>query len=93
MSDKTVAEKLLIKGGQKVLLVNPPNGYKAVLGEIPQGVTVLKEGAEAAVDLIQVFVASRGSRRAVAGAKALARFQGTPVGHLSQGNLEAEIRY
>lgn len=58
MSDKSVAEKLLIKPGQKILLVNPPKGYGALLGEIPKGVTVLKEAAEA-VDLIQVFVASR----------------------------------
>jgi predicted CoA-binding protein len=58
MSDKSVAEKLLMKPGQKVLLVNPPKGYRALLGEIPQGVTLLKEAAEAA-DLIQVFVAAR----------------------------------
>ncbi len=58
MSDKSVADKLLIKPGQKVLLVNPPKGYRALLGEIPKGVTVLKEAPEA-VDLIQVFVGSR----------------------------------
>jgi predicted CoA-binding protein len=58
MSDKSVAEKLLIKPGQTILLVNPPKGYKALLGEIPKGATVLKEAAKA-VDLIQVFVASR----------------------------------
>jgi predicted CoA-binding protein len=58
MSDKSVAEKLLIKPGQKILLVNPPKGYRALLGEIPKAVTVLKEAAEA-VDLIQVFLGSR----------------------------------
>jgi hypothetical protein len=58
MSDKSVAQKLLIKPGQKVLLVNQPKGYKALLGEIPKDVTVLKEAGGAA-DLIQVFVASR----------------------------------
>jgi hypothetical protein len=58
MSDKSLAQKLLIKPGQKVLLVNPPKGYKALLGEIPKDVTVLKEAAEPA-DLIQVFVGSR----------------------------------
>ena len=56
MSDKSVAQKLLIKPGQKILLVNQPKGYKALLGEIPKDVTVLKEAA-GAVDLIQVFVA------------------------------------
>ena len=58
MSDKSVAEKLLIRPGQKILLVNQPKGYRAVLGAIPKGVTLLKEAAEAA-DLIQVFVGSR----------------------------------
>ena len=58
MPDKSVAEKLLIKPGQKVLLVNQPKGYRALLGELPKNVKVLKETAEA-VDLIQVFVASR----------------------------------
>jgi len=58
MSDKSVAQKLLIKPGQKILFVNQPKGYKALLGEIPKGVTVLKEANEA-VDLIQFFVASR----------------------------------
>jgi predicted CoA-binding protein len=58
MSDKSVAEKLLIKPAYKVLLVNPPKGYRALLGEVPKGVTFLKEAGEA-LDLIQVFVASR----------------------------------
>ena len=58
MSDTSVAQKLLMKPGQKVLLVNPPKGYKALLGEIPKDVKFLKEAGEAA-DLIQVFVASR----------------------------------
>jgi hypothetical protein len=58
MSDKSVAQKLLIKPGQKVMLVNPPRGYKALLGAIPKGAKILKEAAEP-VDLIQVFVGSR----------------------------------
>ena len=58
MSDKSCRRETSIKPGQKILLVNPPKGYRALLGEIPKGVTVLKETAEA-VDLIQVFVASR----------------------------------
>jgi len=62
MSDKSVAQKLLMKPGQKVLFVNQPKGYRGTLGEIPKGVTVLKEAAgdtAGPVDLIQVFVASR----------------------------------
>jgi hypothetical protein len=58
MSDKSVAQKLLIKSGQRVLLVNPPRGYKGLLGELPKNVTLLKGTTEPA-DLIQVFVGSR----------------------------------
>ncbi len=57
MSDKTVAEKLQIKPSQKILLVNAPQGYRDLLGELPADVTVLKKAA--AADLIQVFVVSR----------------------------------
>ncbi|MGA2499540.1 MAG: DUF3052 domain-containing protein [Tepidisphaeraceae bacterium] len=58
MSEKSVAEKLLIKPGQKVMFVNAPAGYKAVLGSLPKGVEVLTESA-GPMDIIQVFVGSR----------------------------------
>ena len=58
MPDKSVAQKLLIKAGRKVLLVNTPKGYKSVLGELPEGTLVLTAPTEPA-DIIQVFVANR----------------------------------
>ncbi len=58
MPDKTVAEKLMIREGRKVLLVNPPRGYKNLLGQVPQGAKMLKAPTEPA-DVIQVFVANR----------------------------------
>jgi hypothetical protein len=59
MSDKTVAQKLLIKAGYRVLIANSPAGYAAILGELPDGVTVLNR-PEGKVDLAQIFVASQG---------------------------------
>jgi hypothetical protein len=55
--DKTVARKLLIKEGYRVLLVNAPAGYAAFLGELPEG-AVLAAGPESGPDLIHLFVAS-----------------------------------
>lgn len=58
MSEKTVAQKLQIKEGSKVLFVNPPQGYQALLGSLPKSATVLKAATEP-VDVIQVFVTSK----------------------------------
>ncbi len=58
MSDKSVAQKLLIKTGYAVLLVNPPENYSSLLGELPPNVTIMKEAKQPA-DLIQAFVLSR----------------------------------
>ena len=58
MSEKSVAQKLMIKEGRKVLFVNPPKNYKSTLGELPPNVSVLK-GPKEPVDIIQVFVTSR----------------------------------
>ncbi len=58
MSDKTGAQKLMIKEGRRVLFVNAPKGFKALLGELPPGVQVLKRTGSAA-DVIQLFVDSR----------------------------------
>ena len=58
MSDKTVAQKLLIKENYNVLFINEPENYKAILGELPKNVTILTEPAES-VDFIQLFVTSK----------------------------------
>jgi hypothetical protein len=41
-----------------VLLVNEPEGYSAILGELPDGATIIRESVSS-VDLIQVFVSSK----------------------------------
>jgi hypothetical protein len=58
MPDKSVAEKLWIKAGFTVCLCHAPENYVAVLGKLPEGVTVVNELANP-VNLIQVFVDNR----------------------------------
>lgn len=58
MSDKSIAQKLLIKTGQTLLFVNAPRGYTSALGHLPKGTTVIKTPT-APLDFIQVFVANR----------------------------------
>lgn len=58
MSDKTIAQKLLIKEGYKILILNAPAGYLASIGELPPKVSVLSR-AEPNTDLVQVFIKSR----------------------------------
>lgn len=56
VSNKSVAQKLMIKPGKTFLLVNSPSGYQKTLGEVPVGARVLKQ--EEPADIIQVFVKS-----------------------------------
>lgn len=58
MSEKTVAQKLLIKEGYTVLLVNPPADLSALLGGLPAGVNT-SPPAGVAVDFILAFIANR----------------------------------
>ncbi len=53
-SGKPLAEKLGIKEGFRIAFVNPPPGYKSVLGPLPAKVRVAK-ASEGQLDLIQVF--------------------------------------
>jgi hypothetical protein len=58
MREKSVAQKLLIREDYTVLLVNPPKGYKATLGNLPKGAKVVAKSSRA-VDLIQIFAATK----------------------------------
>ena len=58
MSDKSIAEKLLIKPGRTVLFVNAPPGYRTRIGALPPNTAILK-AVGAPADVIQVFVKSR----------------------------------
>jgi hypothetical protein len=58
VSEKSISKKLTIKTGSKFLLVNPPGGYVAQMGELPEGVDLLNNSS-GRVEAIQVFVADR----------------------------------
>ena len=58
MSEKSIVERLFIKPGNKVLLINPPEGYQIKLGALPKGATLLSS-SDQPVEVIQVFVANR----------------------------------
>ena len=58
MPDKTVVEKLLIKEGYRVAIVNPPNGYLDSMGKLPEKTTKVEISA-GNLDFIQSFITSR----------------------------------
>jgi hypothetical protein len=59
VSQKAVAQKLLIKENYRILLLNEPEGYRSMLGELPPNTRVSTEASSGPFDLIQVFAASR----------------------------------
>lgn len=65
MPEKSIAQKLFIKEGMTVLLVNAPAGYAAKLGKLPKDAMIV-EGSSAPVDFIQVFLANRQEAEAYA---------------------------
>ncbi len=57
MSEKSVAQKFLIKPDQKILLVNPPEGYRELLGSVPEGANIISN-SNAPVDMVIAFINS-----------------------------------
>jgi hypothetical protein len=55
ISDKSIVEKLLIKTGNRFLVLNAPKGYFDELGALPDKATLLKDPTPP-IDVIQVFV-------------------------------------
>ena len=63
MSLKTVAQKLQVREGQRLLVSNPPTGYMEELSkQLPQSVAVLKS-TNSNSDIIQVFTTSNNQLR------------------------------
>jgi hypothetical protein len=58
MSKKSIAQKLSIKPGNKFLLINPPQGYLARMGALPERTLILSDSS-CKVEVIQVFIANR----------------------------------
>ena len=57
-SDKTLAQKLLLKPNQRIYLSRAPEGYAELLGPLPEGATFVTD-TRAQVDVIQLFVKNR----------------------------------
>lgn len=56
MSEKTTIEKMHLKPGRSLLLVNPPEGYLESLGSLPPGCQLVTPPEKA--DVAQVFITS-----------------------------------
>jgi hypothetical protein len=57
MSEKTIAQKIAAKTGNKILFLNSPKGYEKSIGDLPPGTAIIKKPIEGA-DVIQAFVQS-----------------------------------
>jgi hypothetical protein len=63
MPESSLTKKLVLKPGYRVLLLNAPAGYPALLGELPPGAT-LEENPAGQYDLVQGFVKSKAEAEA-----------------------------
>ena len=72
MSEKSVLQKLLVKEGYQILILDAPQGYADSLGDLPAGVVLTADPAGTGpYDLIQAFVTSQSEYEAqVSGLKA-----------------------
>lgn len=52
---RSLSQKLLLKAGQRLLLFNAPDGYRAALGELPENVQI-ESTPDGTYDAVQVFV-------------------------------------
>ena len=57
-SKRSLVDKLGIKAGYKILLINPPANYDGMLGLLPENVRVFSE-TQGPIDFIQFFTAER----------------------------------
>jgi hypothetical protein len=58
MAETALSEKLGIKAGHRILILNAPHGYLETLGSLP-GEVMFEPGADRAFDFVQAFVHNR----------------------------------
>lgn len=58
MSEKSITQKLLIKEGRRILILNAPEGYEKKIGKLPKDVELSRK-PDGIYDIIQVFVTSK----------------------------------
>ena len=54
-SDKTIVEKMHLKPGMTMLIIDPPNGYLGKIGRLPENVKMV-EALVRDTDVVQIFV-------------------------------------
>jgi hypothetical protein len=57
VSERSLAQRLVIRPGNRVAAINAPSGYRKTLGELPAGVTLSARLADA--DVVLLFVRNR----------------------------------
>jgi hypothetical protein len=55
MAEKTLAQKMLVKAGQQIALMNAPADYETKLGTLPSG-TAITRAPDGAYDVVHLFV-------------------------------------
>jgi hypothetical protein len=55
LSERSLAERLGIKGGDRVAVLHAPKGYTSILGDLPDGVTMTTRLAGEPFAVIQAF--------------------------------------
>jgi hypothetical protein len=58
MAGKTIAQKLLLKPDQRIVLINPPPGYFELLMPLPDD-SLLVENPDGPVEFVQLFVKNK----------------------------------
>jgi hypothetical protein len=56
MSEKSIAEKLQLKPGKSIHVLNEPSNYLQLLGKLPTNSII--QGAEGSAEIVQLFVNS-----------------------------------
>ena len=54
-SEKTIVEKMYLKPGMSVLIIDPPEGYADRIGELPPDIRMV-EAPESGLDVVEIFV-------------------------------------
>lgn len=56
MADKSLAQKMVIKPGYRIAVINPPDNYRQLLGELPDDVEIIEGVDSESVDGVHLFV-------------------------------------
>ena len=66
MAETPLSKKLGIKSGQKALVLNPPENYDTLLGDLPEGVELSHDTGDGAYDVVHAFTRNSDDLRRLA---------------------------